>query len=162
MAWPVVSIDLTLCNLTPKGKEALGTAMATLATAHHRPSKLMAIRTDEWSVELGDTELDLSNLGKALLQASHFISFHLISSHFITFGPNHEIDCDTINPLPSPPRTTNGSHHHVLTTMRSPPSQGLDLSDASMLAGVIATHKHLQRVKLDHNPSIGDKVLKFF
>ena len=64
MAWPVVSIDLTLCNLTPKGKEALGTAMATLATAHHRPSKLMAIRTDEWSVELDDTELDLSNLGR--------------------------------------------------------------------------------------------------
>ena len=65
MAWPVEELDLTLCTITSKGKEALGTALATLASAHHRPVKLTAIRCDEWSVELDDTELDLSNLGRA-------------------------------------------------------------------------------------------------
>lgn len=35
---------------------------------------------------------------------------------------------------------------------------GIDSSDASLLAGLIATHKHLRSVNLDRNPAIGDKV----
>ena len=50
--------------------------------------------------------------------SSRLITFHHVSSHL---DQNHEIDCDTINSPPSPPLTTNGAHHHVLTTMCSQP-----------------------------------------